>query len=371
MTAEASAIDNATQPKVIIRCLVYNHEPYLRDCLEGFVMQKTNFPFKAVVHDDCSTDGSAAIIREYAEKYPDIIEPIYETENQYSKRDGSLCRIMDAATHGRSPYIAYCEGDDYWIDPLKLQKQVDYMDKHPECTMTCTNAEVIDAYGNCLSDEYKTKYGWFICENPRLLTLDAILTTCAHTCTLVIKSDIMFDYPDECRQTFNVDYILQIYAAIKGYAYCFKEKTAIYRYQSNGSFTQRTTLLPSLSRANIWIKVINVLAFLNKHTRYKYEENFNKAIYKYIFHASSHEPAVIESLCQKYGYILLITSPITIGNNYSFIKRLHKLLVKLKWFPFSIGNFIIILKNTSFLTRLKLTYLCTRSLIKHKLKKQS
>lgn len=135
MTAEASAIDNATQPKVIIRCLVYNHEPYLRDCLEGFVMQKTNFPFKAVVHDDCSTDNSAAIIREYAEKYPDIIEPIYETENQYRKPDGSLTRIMDAATLGRSPYIAYCEGDDYWIDPLKLQKQVDYMDKHPDCTM--------------------------------------------------------------------------------------------------------------------------------------------------------------------------------------------------------------------------------------------
>lgn len=91
------------QLKVIIRCLVYNHEPYLRDCLEGFVMQQTNFPFKAVVHDDASTDNSAAIIREYAEKYPHIIEPIYETENQYSKHDRSLGRIMNAATLGRSP----------------------------------------------------------------------------------------------------------------------------------------------------------------------------------------------------------------------------------------------------------------------------
>jgi len=130
------------QPKVIIRCLVYNHEPYLRDCLEGFVMQQTNFPFKAVVHDDCSTDNSAAIIREYAEKYPHIIEPIYETENQYSKRDGSLGRVMDAATLGRSPYIAYCEGDDYWIDPLKLQKQVDFLDENPDYAMCFSSCEI-------------------------------------------------------------------------------------------------------------------------------------------------------------------------------------------------------------------------------------
>lgn len=132
--------------KVIIRCLVYNHEPYLRDCLEGFVTQKTNFPFKAVVHDDCSTDGSAAIIREYAKKYPNIIEPIFETENQYSKKDGSLRRIMAAATQGRSEYIAYCEGDDYWIDPYKLQKQVDYLDAHPDYTMCFSACKILNEH---------------------------------------------------------------------------------------------------------------------------------------------------------------------------------------------------------------------------------
>ena len=70
---------------VSIKCLVYNHAPYIRQCLDGFVMQKTNFRFEAIVHDDASTDGTQDIIREYAEKYPDIINPIYETENQYSK----------------------------------------------------------------------------------------------------------------------------------------------------------------------------------------------------------------------------------------------------------------------------------------------
>lgn len=127
--------ENTSPLMVTIRCLAYNHEPYIRQCLEGFVMQKTNFRFEAIVHDDASTDGTAAIIREYAEKYPDIIKPIFETENQYSKRDGSLRRIMDAHTHGK--YVATCEGDDYWIDPLKLQKQVDFLEKHPECVYSC------------------------------------------------------------------------------------------------------------------------------------------------------------------------------------------------------------------------------------------
>lgn len=118
---------------VSIHCLVYNHEPYIRQCLDGFVMQKTNFRFEAIVHDDASTDGSAAIIREYAEKYPDIIKPILETENQYSKKDGSLRKIMDA--HMRGKYVAMCEGDDYWTDPNKLQMQVDYMEGHPDCSL--------------------------------------------------------------------------------------------------------------------------------------------------------------------------------------------------------------------------------------------
>ena len=130
---------------VTIRCMAYNHEPYIRQCLEGFVMQKTNFRFEAIVHDDASTDGTATIIREYAEKYPDIIKPIFETENQYSKHDGALKRIMDEHTHGK--YVAYCEGDDYWIDPFKLQKQVDFLERNPEYSMCFHNAKIENETG--------------------------------------------------------------------------------------------------------------------------------------------------------------------------------------------------------------------------------
>lgn len=127
---------------VSIRCSVYNHEPYLRQCLDGFVMQQTNFAFEAIVHDDASTDKSADIIREYAAIYPNIIKPIYETENQYSKHDGSKRRIMNAAINESAKYIAFCEGDDYWTDPLKLQKQFDFMEANPDYSLCFHNAMI-------------------------------------------------------------------------------------------------------------------------------------------------------------------------------------------------------------------------------------
>ena len=126
---------------VTVHCLAYNHEQYIRDCLNGIVMQKTNFRFEAIVHDDVSKDKTAQIIREYAWKFPDIIKPIYETENQYSKNDGSLEQIMNKNSYGK--YIAICEGDDYWTDPYKLQKQVDFMEKYHEYGLCYTKAKIL------------------------------------------------------------------------------------------------------------------------------------------------------------------------------------------------------------------------------------
>lgn len=145
-------------PFVVINCITYNHVSFIRDALEGFVMQKTDFPFVAIVHDDASTDDTAAIIREYAEKYPDIIFPIYETENQYSKHDGSLGRIMQQARNATgAKYVAMCEGDDYWTDPMKLQKQVDFLESHPEYSMCHTGFFPVDEYSHRMTDKYLTE----------------------------------------------------------------------------------------------------------------------------------------------------------------------------------------------------------------------
>ena len=121
---------------VSICCIVYNHEPYLRQCFDGFVMQQTTFPIEILVHDDASTDHSADIIREYTEKYPDLFKPIYQTENQYSK--GISISFKYQFPRAKGKYIAVCEGDDYWTDPMKLQKQVDFLEENMEYDMVCT-----------------------------------------------------------------------------------------------------------------------------------------------------------------------------------------------------------------------------------------
>lgn len=115
--------------EVSVYCCTYNHEKYIRDALEGFFMQKTDFEWKLVIHDDASTDGTQDIIREYIDKYPGKIVSILQTENQYSQGI-DINKIMSKDLKGK--YIASCEGDDYWTDPYKLQKQYDFLQQNPE-----------------------------------------------------------------------------------------------------------------------------------------------------------------------------------------------------------------------------------------------
>ncbi len=122
-----------TPPRLSVVCLAYNAAPYIRAALDGFLAQKTGFPFEVLIHDDASTDGTADIIREYADRRPDLIRAVFQRENQFSKG------VAVSSTHLwpliRGEYVAMCEGDDYWTDPLKLQKQVDWLDAHPESSV--------------------------------------------------------------------------------------------------------------------------------------------------------------------------------------------------------------------------------------------
>lgn len=146
------------RPLVSICSITYNHAPYIRECLDGFLMQKTDFPYEIIINDDCSTDGTTEIIKEYAEKYPDIIHPIFHDENQYQKGVRGMFQHF-VIPHAKGKYIALCEGDDYWIDPLKLQKQVDFLESHPDYGMCYTNFniknEIKNTYTKDLFDNCK------------------------------------------------------------------------------------------------------------------------------------------------------------------------------------------------------------------------
>lgn len=136
---------------VMIKCFTYQHVNYIEDTLKGFIMQKTDFPFIAVVVDDHSTDGTADIVRRYAEQYPDIIHAICLDENYYSQHKPKFPLFQNIVDS--SKYIATCEGDDYWTDPLKLQKQVDILEADESLMACCTNCLVVDMQGNILEEK--------------------------------------------------------------------------------------------------------------------------------------------------------------------------------------------------------------------------
>ena len=255
---------------VSIQCLVYNHEPYLRQCLDGFVMQKTNFKFEAIVHDDVSTDGSAAIIHEYAEKYPDIIKPIFETENQYSKKDGSLMKIMNSACKGK--YIALCEGDDYWIDPLKLQKQVDFLEKNLEYTMCCSDAII---KGDFLEYDW-SRYS----NNQSIPTEDMILGggLFVQTATLLFRNYLLRNdiYPEFAKKCHVGDYPLQIFAALEGKVFWFAEKQCVYRFEAANSWTKKNNTLELEARLKSLHSEIDMLQGMDLYSHNKYSASFRK-----------------------------------------------------------------------------------------------
>lgn len=225
------------KPLVVIQCITYNHGPYIKDALEGFVMQKTDFPFVALVHDDASTDNTAKVIQEYANKYPDIILPIYEQENQWSKHDGSVGITMRAATQATvAKYIALCEGDDYWIDPFKLQKQVDIMEKDPGCTLVVSNGIIKDNITrekwliNPIADIYESGY-----VSPNSIIMERALIP---TASMLYRSKHLL-MPQLFRDAPVGDKPRRLYLITCGGSYYFDEPMVIYRNRSVNSFSQR------------------------------------------------------------------------------------------------------------------------------------
>ena len=268
---------------VTIRCIVFNHEPYLRQCLDGFIEQKTNFKFEVWVHDDASTDGSAAIIKEYAEKYPDIIKPYFEKENQYSKHDGSFQRITYSPKYLRGKYIALCEGDDYWIDSSKLQKQVDFLESHQDYTMVCNRTK--------LYSEKKHKYiGENYCYNKDAIVKakDVIYRSglFISTCSIIYRKEIRDNYPDYCRKCAVGDYPLQIMAAMKGKIYYFNEIMSVCRIQNSNSWMgmQKWQAIDdkNLSRIDSMIRMFK--GFSNDFPQYK--RSFSNKIAHYLISQS-------------------------------------------------------------------------------------
>ena len=226
---------------VSVSCLVYNHAKYLRKCLDGFVNQKTNFKFEVLVHDDASTDGSQDIIREYEEKYPDIIKPIYQKENQHSKGVANTFTYQFPRAKGK--YLAYCEGDDYWCDEYKLQKQVDALENNPECVISTCRVRFMNEAGEPL-DEYRPALNHPIKDGIQdsnwLISLTPEYTF--QTASFLLNKQLYFDFRESHKDLVSITGVSRVELLSMfslGKCYFFEEPMAMYRVSSVGSWTQR------------------------------------------------------------------------------------------------------------------------------------
>lgn len=221
--------------EVSICCTVYNHEKYLKRCLEGFLMQKTDFAFEILIHDDASTDKSAEIIRMYEERYPDIIKPIYQIENQYSK--GVKISLVHQFPRARGKYIALCEGDDFWCDENKLQIQYDEMEKNKAAVFCVHDVGTASEAGNLLEEKFpKTVIEKIISSNRMMNVLEENNMYPFQTSSYFIVSkyvkNLYKDIP-KFMQISNVgDVPLMLYLLTKGETIYINKKMSYYRWGS-------------------------------------------------------------------------------------------------------------------------------------------
>ncbi len=257
------------EPVVSICSITYNHENYIAEAIDSFLMQETNFPFEVLINEDCSTDNTANIIREYEKKYPNIIKPIYQKENQYSK--GFRMNPTFNYPRAKGKYIALCEGDDYWTDPKKLQIQIDEMKKNPDVNISFhPSHELIDNMkGNTLSDYSE--------QNKIFTTSEVILGggNFIPTASLIIKKEVVENLPSWFYTDAPVgDYFIQILGSIKGGALYINKCMAIYRKGHSGSWSMEEK---DFQKIRIWReKYILAMKKLNEETGYKYDKEINK-----------------------------------------------------------------------------------------------
>ena len=265
--------------KLTVYCFVYNHEKYLRSALEGFVSQKTDFRYEVIVHDDASTDGSAKIIREYAEKYPDIIKPVYQTENQCSQGVPMFLKFIYPRLRGK--YVAACEGDDYWCDEHKLQKQADFLDAHPEYSACAHNTMILRMKDN-------TKVPMFPDTEDKDITFeDTVKGKSYHTSSLMYRYEYAGLRPEffDKAKTFE-DTPKAILLSLNGKIRFFHEIMSVYRHGTSGSWSSRSET--SLrARVESYTNYAEMLKSVNTYTNYRYKEFLERYIAIYEMNAAS------------------------------------------------------------------------------------
>lgn len=262
---------------VSIWCLTYNHKDYIRDTIEGFLSQRTNFLYEIIIHDDASNDGTVEIIKEYEQKYPDLIRGIYQKENQYGKNPHKVKWVYELEVQNcKGKYIAFCEGDDFWIDKHKLQIQIEWMENNSEYSMTAHNA---------ISWNYinKTLKAIDVYENDKEILPEEIIIQHQNfpTSSLIIRLETI-KIDDFFWETGVGDWTTQLFYITRGKTYYFDRIMSVYRCLHVGAWSMMMKN-DSIQYFEHCIRMIEFLEKYNKYTNYQYDKYIITMIQRYAF----------------------------------------------------------------------------------------
>lgn len=237
-------------PLVSICCITYNHSLFIHECIDGFMMQETDFDYEIIIHDDASTDGTREVLLEYKNKYPEKFKLVLQDENQWAKGvRGIFSRFTFPLAKGK--YIALCEGDDYWTDPLKLQKQVDFLEESEEYVLTYHNANIIDETGKVINQSKlpdirkKDFSGLELRETKFILTLTMVFRNCIE------------NYPSNFLNVYNGDIALVSLLGNFGKGkYMDEIKPASYREHDGGVWSKEDVINRKLKSLNTPLELL-------------------------------------------------------------------------------------------------------------------
>lgn len=268
---------------VSVSTLTYNHEKYLRQCLDGIATQRTNFVFESLIHDDASTDKTMDIIQEYQTMHPGMFYPICQKENQFVKENFLVGEVFNFP-RARGKYIALCEGDDYWTDENKLQKQVDFLESHPDFSAVVHQCARLN--------QNTGEFTYRPMEKSELTIEDMLRETPAQTATFMFRKDILDGV--QIPNVFSGDKAYLILMALKGRVACLPDCMSVYR-KNDGGVSKHVSL--SNIRLDLrlpeWGRLLNVSFPYYRHKSFIYETMMN---YSYDI-----------SLCEKWQYFVIFS----------------------------------------------------------------
>ena len=268
-------------PKVSACIIAYNHENYIADCLEGALAQTVDFSYEIVISEDCSTDNTRQIVKSYRDKYPDKIK-LYLNE----KNLGLTGNWVASLQRSTGEYVAICEGDDYWIDPNKLKKQVEFLENNPGFSLSMHNANVMQE--NKIIRQYRPA------NNPGIMDLRYLLEhgSGGPTCSLVIRNQAIKNPPGWFSRMKACDWTIQVIAAQHGKMIYLPEVMGVYRKHKKGAnySAKKTAQMQGRKAFALPAKYsLEMIDTLKCHFNHRYDHELNRqSAYWYNWYANEY-----------------------------------------------------------------------------------